>query len=230
MKATFGTGTFALVLTGDQPRTDRPGLLPTVAWRIDGSPPQYALDGGDYTAAAAVEWATSIGLANSIQDFGFTDSLTALERGIVFVPALAGLAAPYWDRLAAGSFFGLRQNTSAATLRQAVLEGVALRAVELVELLSPGGSAPVSVDGGMTRNDGFVQFLADALDRLVLVHDEAELTGLGAAQLGYVGLSRPPPAPVMQSRQFRPSARSSVVRSSRETFNRAIAATQLFRG
>ncbi len=228
LKITFGTGTFALALTGEAPVTDRDGLLPTVAWRLGEAPPLYALDGGDYTAAAAVEWAASIGLASGVEDFGFGDGPAALERGLVFVPALAGLAAPYWDRGAAGAFMGLRQSTTPADLRQAVLEGVALRAAELLETLAPGGSGPVSVDGGMTANSGFVQFLADVIGRPVIVNTEQELTGLGAAQLGYLGLGLAVPPLPPSSTRFEPAPRSARLREARAVFAAAIAATRAF--
>lgn len=228
LKITFGTGAFALALTGETPVTDRAGLLPTVAWRIGDAPPLYALDGGDYTAAAAVEWAASIGLASGPRDFGFGDGPSALERGLVFVPSLAGLAAPYWDRAAAGAFLGLRQSTTAADLRQAVLEGVALRAAELLETLSPEGTGPVSVDGGMSANAGFIQFLADVTGRAVTVNGEPELTGLGAAQLGCLGLGLAVPPPPPSQTRFEPAARSTGLRAARAAFAAAIAATRAF--
>src|SRR5690606_8897751 len=51
-KITFGTGAFALTLTGTLERA--PGVLPTIAWVEDGQPPVYALDGGVYAASSAV--------------------------------------------------------------------------------------------------------------------------------------------------------------------------------
>lgn len=223
-KVTFGTGSFALVLTGATPVLDREGLSPTLAWQLGDSPPVYALEGGDYTAAAAVDWALSLGLGTSLDDFNLPAGPSALERDIVFVPALAGLAAPHWDRAAAGLFFGLRQDTSAADMRRAVLEGVALRAVDLVEALGLSEGAALSVDGGMTRNVGFVAFLADALGRNVVLRDHADLTGLGAAELGMIGLGRPlPPREAGCDRVITPSARSAAIRAHRPRFAEAIA-------
>lgn len=223
-KITFGTGTFALALTGPAPVLDSEGLVPTVAWHIEGKSPLYALDGGDYTAAAAVDWARSLGLAGSLGDFDLPEGPSALERGIVFVPALAGLAAPHWDRAAAGLFLGLRQDTTSADLRRAVLEGVALRAVELIEALGVTGGGGLSIDGGMTHNDGFVQFLADALGTPVIRRDSADLTGLGMAELGYLGAGLPPPPRATGAdRRIEPSPRSAIIRAARPRFARAIA-------
>ncbi|MFO1171197.1 MAG: FGGY family carbohydrate kinase [Hyphomicrobiaceae bacterium] len=229
LKITFGTGSFALALTGDRSRRDAAGLVPTVAWQLGGAAPVFALDGGDYTAAAAVDWAGSVGLAGSLADFEIGEGPTALERGLVFVPALAGLAAPHWDRQAAGAFMGLRLGTTAADMRRAVLEGVALRAVELVEALSGEGVAEVSVDGGLTKNATFLQFLADALGRTLRVAETAELTGLGIAELGYVALGKPvPPRSAASARRILPSPHSAGIRAKRATFTRAIAAVRDF--
>jgi glycerol kinase len=227
LKITFGTGTFALAITGAAARRDAPGLVPTIAWQIGDAAPVHALDGGDYTAAAAVDWAIGVGLAADLSDFDLPDGSSALERGLVFVPALAGLAAPHWDRAAGGAFLGLRQATTAADLRRAVLEGIALRAVELVEVLAGHGTGAISIDGGLTRNDAFVRFLADALGRTVILRDHADLTALGAAELGYAGLGRPaPPRAAGLDRAVSPSPASGAIRAARTRFAAAIAAVR----
>ncbi len=227
LKITFGTGTFALAVTGVAPVRDTSGLVPTVAWKLGDQPPVYALDGGDYTAAAAVEWASSIGLAGSLEDFALADERSALERGLVFVPALAGLAAPHWDRGVGGAFLGLRQSTTAADLRRAVLEGIALRAAELIEVLAGDSVTAISVDGGLTCNPGFVRFLTDALGRTVLLRDQADLTALGSAELGYIGLGRPvPPRPQNSERRVEPSDASQRIRALRPQFASAITAVR----
>lgn len=227
LKITFGTGTFALAITGGRPRRDADGLVPTVAWKLDGDAPVYALDGGDYAAAAAVDWAMSIGLAGSLADFELEDGPSGLERGLVFVPALAGLAAPHWDRNAAGAFMGLKLGTTAADMRRAVLEGVALRAAELVEALTGESGGELSVDGGLTRNRVFLQFLADTLGRAVRVNETSELTGYGAALLGFAALGKPaPPRQSGGAHRVVPSPGSAAIRKARRTFARAIAAVR----
>lgn len=222
-KITFGTGSFALALSGAAPILDRPGLVPTIAWQLPGKDPFYALDGGDYTAAAAVDWAISIGLAVSYEDFAFADATPAIARGIAFVPALAGLAAPYWRRDVAASFVGLRQATTPADLRKAVLEGIAYRGAELIEVLCGGGDRPVSIDGGLVRNSYFVQFLADAMARPVRLQESAELTGLGVAEMAYLALNLPvPPRLGEPPRLIVPGPHSPAIRERRAYFQTAI--------
>jgi len=185
-KITFGTGAFALALTGDEPlRSPEQGLLPTVAWQMDQSPPLYALDGGVYCAGSAVEWGRNLGLFSDYSQINQFDKPSALERGLVFVPALSGLACPHWDRNAVGVWSGMSLSTGPLDLAQSILEGVALRATEVIKAMSEftaiGDS--ISVDGGLSVNPYFCQFLANALNREVSVKPLAELTAIGTAQL-----------------------------------------------
>lgn len=186
-KITFGTGAFALCLTGAL--TSVPGVLPTIAWAETGKQPVYALDGGVYAASSAVNWARQLGLFSRFDDINHFDAVPAVTRGIAFVPSLAGLACPHWDRAARGAWMGLALDTKPIDLAQAVLEGVAFRMVEVMDAMAKGavGSAPIGIDGGMSRNPWFCQFLADVLARPLRVSDEPELTALGCGQLAASG-------------------------------------------
>jgi glycerol kinase len=189
-KITFGTGAFALAVAGAAvPHDPESGLEATIAWKIGDAPCAYALQGGIYNAASAVNWARSLGLFAEYREIDDFTAETAIARGLVFVPALSGLSCPYWDRRAAGLWLGLGLETTRADMMQALLEGVALlaeRVMAAIDKLSP--LAPVlSVDGGLTRNRYFTRFLADAMGRRVRVPSSAELTGLGAAQLAMIG-------------------------------------------
>jgi glycerol kinase len=224
-KITVGTGSFALALSGEAPALDREGLVPTVAWQLEGAAPVYALDAGDYTATAALDWAMRVGIGKDLASFDLAaEAPSALEAGLVFVPALAGLAAPYWDREAPAVMIGMDQSTSIEHMRRAVLEGIALRAVELLEVLGVDHRLPVSIDGGLSRNGCFVQFLADALGRPLRRQSEADLTALGAAEMGYVALGLPiPPREVATSDVINPSPRSAAIRARLPLFAATIA-------
>ena len=199
-KITFGTGAFALTLTGAG-RVDgsKFGILPTVAWKIGNERPTRALEGGVYNAASAVNWARGLGLFKEFSEIGSFTAASALSRNLVFVPALSGLACPHWDRGAAGLWIGMGLDTTAGDLIQAVLEGVALRATEVIAAmaeLTPLGKT-ISIDGGLTQNPYFNQFLANALQRTLIVQESSELTGLGTARMAMrgAGASELPPLP-----------------------------------
>lgn len=186
VKITFGTGAFALGLTGAaRPTPNDAGLLPTCAWQISGAPTQYALDGGIFTAGAAWDWAEQLGLPAAGPTEHDESTVRAIDRGIVFVPAQLGLACPYWDRSARGAWMGLDLSTSSSDLRQAILEGIALRAAQLVGAFETtmGKVESICVDGGLVRSPSFCEFLADALDRPIDVAEMADVTAFGIARM-----------------------------------------------
>lgn len=196
-KITFGTGAFAQCVTGGLVRPGT-GVLPTVAWQETGQPVTHALDGGVYAAASAVNWARGLGLFTDyaqISDFPGA----AIDRGLAFVPALVGLGAPHWNRTARGAWLGLALAHGPRDLMQALLEGIALRAAEVLAAMAtvqpPAG--PVSVDGGLSRNPWFTRFLAQTLGRDLFLSDEPELTAMGLARMAAraAGATVPEPAP-----------------------------------
>lgn len=190
-KITFGTGAFALTLTGAAiRRAPEQGLLPTVAWRIGDESPVYALDGGVYCAGSAVNWARALGLFADVGELNQFDARPAIDRGLTFVPALAGLACPHWDRSAAGLWIGMTLDTRRTDLVQSVLEGVALRACQVIAAMDGHVTVGrnVSVDGGMAANPYFCQFLADSLRRTVRALPRAEVTAQGTARLAARGI------------------------------------------
>lgn len=182
-KITFGTGAFALMLTGFRLLQNDAGSLPTVAWQLDGEKPTYALDGGVYAAASAVNWARSIGLFEHFAQINQFKRASAIETGLVFVPALAGLACPHWDRNARGAWLGLSLETKNTDMVQAILEGIAFRMAEVLgamETLQKNQGA-ISIDGGMSTNPYFCQFLANTVNREISVSEQPELTATGTA-------------------------------------------------
>lgn len=86
-KITFGTGAFALALTGGLTRA--PGLLPTIAWAEAGRAPVHALDGGVYAASSAANWARGLGLFSDWAEVNAFAAAPAISRGVAFVPALS---------------------------------------------------------------------------------------------------------------------------------------------
>jgi glycerol kinase len=189
-KITFGTGAFALAISGDaRPPQNDSGLAATIAWMQGAAAPCFALDGGVYNAASAVNWAKGLGLFESYDEINTFSAPTALSRGIVFVPALSGLACPHWDRSASGLWIGLGLDTTRHDMMQALLEGIALRAAEVMRAMASQVALrnAVSIDGGLANNPYFGQFLANALNRDVTVASSTELTALGTARMALLG-------------------------------------------
>jgi len=176
-KATYGTGSFILVHTGDDASPPPDGLLKTAA--ADG----YALEGAVLTSGAAVQWLRDgLGLVGSAAE---TDALaTSVDDagGVQFFPALTGLGSPWWDADARGLVTGLTRGTTTAHLVRAALEAIAHQVADVVEAL-PDAPSVLRADGGATANTFLMQFQADLLQVPVEVAAERETTALGAAAL-----------------------------------------------
>ena len=189
-KVTFGTGAFALVNAGKKLRSDRgKGIVSTVAWHLDDEEVIYAMDGAVYSAASAVTWIKNLGLFDDLSEIDRFEASPAISRGLVFVPALSGLACPYWDRSAAGLWIGMSLDTTKADLCQAVLEGIALRTAQVLDAISTltGKHQRLSVDGGLTNNPYFCQFLADVTQREFVVPASPDITSLGTGRFALLG-------------------------------------------
>ncbi|MBC7139278.1 MAG: glycerol kinase [Defluviimonas sp.] len=184
-KITFGTGAFVLAIAGAAPPEPGQGPLPTVGWQLAGEAPVYALEGGVHAASAALNWARDLGLFSEFDEISGLGEASMLARGLAFVPALAGLACPHWDRGATGAWLGLTLETGRRDMMQAMLEGIAYRTAEVLEAMERCTTIrlPLAIDGGMSRNPGFARILADVCRRAILVSDQAERTALGLAAM-----------------------------------------------
>lgn len=183
-KATYGTGCFLLMNTGDTPVRIPTQLLTTVAWRLGGKT-TYALDGGIYIAGAAIQWLRD-GL-ELIHNPGETELLAEQAEtngGMYFVPAFAGLAAPHWDQYARGTIVGLTAGITKAQFVRATLESVAYQVKDNLDAMeaAAGISIPsIRADGGMAKNRFLMQFQADILGVPVEVPQVVDTTALGSA-------------------------------------------------
>jgi len=199
MKATYGTGCFALLNTGGVPVVSQNRLLTTVAYQLGGER-TYALEGAIFVAGAAVQWLRDgLGLIADAAETGALAATADPAQEVYLVPAFVGLGAPWWDADARGALFGLTRATTRRELVRAALEAVGFQTRDLVEAMHRDwkGSAEtvLRVDGGMTASDWSMQFLADILDAPVDRPRVMETTALGAAYLaGLEAGLLPPPA------------------------------------
>ncbi len=189
-KCTYGTGAFVLANVGAQPIASRFGLLTTVAWKI-GNEVAFALEGSAFIAGAAVQWLRDgLGLIQSAGEIEALARTVDSSEGVTFVPALAGLGAPYWDADARGLLTGLTRGTTRAHIARAVLEGIALEVSDLLEAMKDDLGQPLArirVDGGAAANDLLMQFQADCARLQIERPRELESTARGAAMLAGVG-------------------------------------------
>jgi glycerol kinase len=183
IKATYGTGSSLMTpLTAVKP--NQRGIVNTVAWN-DGEL-NLALEGNITHTGAGFQWISKI---LGINELGRLSDMAAeldSNQGVYFVPALAGLGAPYWDATARGVICGLTDTCEPATLARAGLEAIAYQIADVFYLMADiSGSQLQSlyVDGGPTKNRWLMQFQADLLQREVVTNQNEEVSAIGAAYL-----------------------------------------------
>jgi glycerol kinase len=190
-KCTYGTGAFLLATLGPKPLASRSGMLTTVAWQVKGAR-TYAFEGSAFIAGAAVQF-----LRDQLGMLSHASETAKLAQGqvgapeVYFVPALAGLGAPYWDPKAQGAFFGLTRGTTKGQIVRAVLEGIAFEVADITRAMSRDLGAPLSVlrvDGGAAANDLLMEAQASFADVKVDRPANLETTAFGAALFAGLGV------------------------------------------
>ncbi len=190
MKATYGTGCFALCHTGLTAIPSGHRMLTTVASRLAGRT-AYAVEGAIFIAGAAVTWLRDgLGLIRDARETAALAATVPDTHGVYLVPAFVGLGAPHWAPDARGLIAGLTLDSTAAHLVRAALEAVAYQTLDLVAAMKADGAAvprTLRIDGGMAANPWMCQFLADILDTPVERPKVLETTAWGAALLAGLG-------------------------------------------
>ncbi|SIR64511.1 glycerol kinase GlpK [Micromonospora avicenniae] len=184
-KCTYGTGSFLLMNTGANAVASAHGLLTTVAYRIDGQPAAYALEGAIAVTGSLVQWLRdNLGLISTAAEVEELAGTVEDNGGCYVVPAFSGLFAPHWRSDARGVIAGLTGYVTKGHLARAVLEATAWQTREVVDAMNADSDVALRrlrVDGGMTANTLLMQFLADVLDVPVVRSRITETTCLGAA-------------------------------------------------
>lgn len=190
-KITFGTGSSVLVNVGDQPVLAEQGIVTALAWQIDGKA-TYALEGIINFTGATIAWLRdqlrlietapeSEALAQAVPDNG----------GVYLIPAFVGLSAPYWKPNAQAAIVGLTPAATREHVVRAALESIAYQVRDVTDLMSQAAAIELETihgDGGMVNNHFLMQFVADVCRLVVQASAVAELSALGAAQAGMLGM------------------------------------------
>ncbi|MDB5592383.1 glycerol kinase GlpK [Enterovirga sp.] len=193
LKATYGTGCFALLNTGRTAVRSRSRLLTTVAYRLGGET-TYALEGAIFVAGAAVQWLRDgLGIIDDAAQSGPLAAAADEAQQVYLVPAFVGLGAPWWNPNVRGALFGITRATGPAEICRAALESVCFQTADLLEAMRNDWSehetarTVLRVDGGMAASDWTMQRLADLLGAPVDRAEVQETTALGAAYLAGLG-------------------------------------------
>ncbi len=185
-KSTYGTGCFLLMNIGDKFKISRNRLLTTIAYKINGKK-MFCYEGSIFVAGSAIQWLRDN--LNFFKDSKETDKLyekANKHENVYFVPALTGLGAPYWNSNARGTFFGITRKTSKEDIIRATLDSLSFQTYELIECMEKDSNIKINevkVDGGMVKNNNFLQSLSNITQIKIIRPKNTETTSLGAAYL-----------------------------------------------
>ncbi len=184
VKNTYGTGCFCIMNTGASPVISKNKMLTTIGYQINGTV-SYALEGSVFIAGAVVQWLRDqLGIISDSSEIEALAQTVEDNGGVTFIPALAGLGAPYWDAQATGSILGITRGTKKGHIARAALEAIALRVMEIVTEMQKDAHTQfesLKVDGGASTNNLLMQIQADVLKTEVIRPQTTETTALGAA-------------------------------------------------
>lgn len=184
VKATYGTGSSVMMNIGSKPAIPKNGVVGSVAWGINGTV-SYVLEGNINYTGSVIQWlAEDVGLLDSPKDSAKIAAKADPEDGTYLVPAFSGLGAPHWNSEARAMFCGMSRSTGRAELVKAAEESIAYQITDVVRSMEEATNVPIQslrVDGGPTRDRYLMQFQSDILGIPVVVPDQEELSGIGAA-------------------------------------------------
>jgi glycerol kinase len=236
VKNTYGTGCFMLMNIGAEPKPSQHNLLTTVAWQIGGET-RYALEGSIFIAGAVVQWLRdNLGIIKTSAEVEQLARQVSSTQGVYFVPAFAGLGAPYWDPYAQGTLFGMTRATTAAHIARAALEAIAYQTMDVLKAMEADSAitiAELRVDGGATVNELLMQFQADVLNTHVVRPRMAESTALGAAYLAGLAVGYWPSIAALKTltkadNTYRPKASRASLEAGIANWHRAVRALQVW--
>jgi len=186
VKNTYGTGCFMVMNIGNKPIESKSNLLTTIAWKV-GNETSYALEGSIFIAGAVVQWLRDgLGIITRSGDVEELAGTVDSSEGVYFVPAFAGLGAPYWNQHARGTIVGITRGSTSAHIARAALDSIAYQTLEVLLAMQKDAGINIRelrVDGGATINNSLMQFQSDLLQTRVVRPKITETTALGSAYL-----------------------------------------------
>jgi glycerol kinase len=186
VKNTYGTGCFMLMNIGQEFIQSKNNLLTTIAWKINNEI-TYAFEGSIFIGGAVVQWLRDgLGIIKTSADVEALATSVNDTAGVYFVPAFAGLGAPYWDSEARGAIVGLTRGATAAHISRAALESIAYQTMDVLKAMEADAGMSIKelrVDGGATANNLLMQMQSDVLNCKVIRPSVVETTALGVAYM-----------------------------------------------
>lgn len=192
-KATYGTGSSVMVNIGCEPAPAPEGIVTSVGFAALGKV-HYAFEGNIHCTGATIKWLTDrLGLINSPSEVERYALSVPDNGGVYFVPAFAGLGAPWWNSNAKAAIVGMTLSSGKGHVCRAALEAIAYQIKDLIDTMTGESGVSLSeirVDGGPTKNNFLMQFQANMLGVPVNRAAIEEASAFGAVIMNGLALGR----------------------------------------
>lgn len=182
-KATYGTGSSVMVNIGENYSDAPSGLVTSVGYAALGKV-FYAFEGNIHCTGMTITWLEKelrlIGGAAEIEEIATS---VPDNGGVYFVPAFAGLGAPWWQPKAKAMICGLSLGTGKAHVCRAALESIGYQVTDLIKAMTDSAGISLRemrVDGGPTKNAFLMQFQSDLLNVPVVRSEVEDASAFGA--------------------------------------------------
>ncbi|GKQ42403.1 glycerol kinase [Companilactobacillus sp. RD055328] len=237
VKNTYGTGSFIVMNTGEEPTMSNNNLLTTIGYAIDGKV-TYALEGSVFVAGSAIQWLRdSMKLVETAPESEEAAKESTSDNEVYVVPAFTGLGAPYWDSEARGAVFGITRGTTDKDFIKATLQSLAYQTRDVVDTMEKDSGIKIPalrVDGGAAKNDFLMQFQADILNTPIERAKNLETTAMGAAFLSGLAVGYWKDTDELQNifqvgQTFQPNMPQEERDNLYEGWQQAVAATKTFK-
>ncbi|MCX8172001.1 MAG: FGGY-family carbohydrate kinase, partial [Archaeoglobaceae archaeon] len=171
LKVTNGTGSFVDLNVGDEAEVF-PKLLPLIGWKLKGET-RYMLEGILYYSGSAVELFKELGLIKDVKET--SDLAFSSKNDLYLIPSFVGLGTPHYKSIP-GLLYGITNNMRREDLVRALLESIAFRIAEIVEIMKKVEKIDsIRCDGEMSSNDFLLQCIANVTG--LVVKRSANLSG-----------------------------------------------------
>lgn len=192
-KTTYGTGSSVMVNIGEKAVKAPEGLVTSVGLAALGKI-FYAFEGNIHATGATISWIkNNLEMIASPSEAEKWATSVKDNGGVYFVPAFAGLGAPWWHSDVKAAIFGLTLGSTKAHLLRAALESIAYQVNDLVSAMTKRAGVKLKemrVDGGPTKDRFLMQFQADLLRAAIVRSDIEEASALGAVIMNGFALHR----------------------------------------
>ena len=192
IKVTLGTGAFIDICQGEVCRASLKAYYPLVGW-VDEKGPSFITESSIASMGTTIEWTKTIGLCSAVEELSDIANSVPDSCGVIFVPSLGGLPAPFQEYNTDSAFMGLTLRMNKSHMVRAVLEGLAFQIRDQYEIaheekLIVSEVTPIIADGGVTNCDFLMQLVANLIGRKIVCPSNVDTTAIGTAYLAGLGL------------------------------------------